>query len=206
MHIIDSHFHWRPRSMLEWACKAKGYPRAERDGKGGYVWMIREGYVGEHPQGPSGLGSARRHARAYGRARPSGRRRLHHRSALGLFFRAAAGSRPRCRDAVERGDGGGAAPVSRPVLGHRGGAAEGHQGGDRGARSRGQQARPDAAPICPAASAPIRASTRSGSGRSTSAPSSSAFRCSCIRPTRSSRTFSKATTTRCTSASAASSR
>jgi aminocarboxymuconate-semialdehyde decarboxylase len=44
MHIIDSHFHWRPISMLEWACKAKGYPRAERDGKGGYIWTIREGY------------------------------------------------------------------------------------------------------------------------------------------------------------------
>ncbi len=44
MHIIDSHFHWRPRSMLDWACKAKGYPRAERDGNGGYIWMIREGY------------------------------------------------------------------------------------------------------------------------------------------------------------------
>ena len=44
MHIIDSHFHWRPRSLLEWACKSKGYPRAERDGQGGYVWMIREGY------------------------------------------------------------------------------------------------------------------------------------------------------------------
>ncbi len=45
MHIIDSHFHWRPRSLLEEACKAKGYPRAERDGKGGYNWWIREGYV-----------------------------------------------------------------------------------------------------------------------------------------------------------------
>jgi aminocarboxymuconate-semialdehyde decarboxylase len=44
MHIIDSHFHWRPRSLLEHACKAKGFPRAERDGKGGYVWWIREGY------------------------------------------------------------------------------------------------------------------------------------------------------------------
>jgi aminocarboxymuconate-semialdehyde decarboxylase len=44
MRIIDSHFHWRPRSLLEEACKAKGYPRAERDGKGGYVWHIREGY------------------------------------------------------------------------------------------------------------------------------------------------------------------
>ncbi len=45
MHIIDSHFHWRPRSVLEEACKAKGDPRAERDGKGGYNWFIREGYV-----------------------------------------------------------------------------------------------------------------------------------------------------------------
>ena len=45
MHIIDSHFHWRPISMLEWACKAKGYPRAERDGKGGYIWKIREDYT-----------------------------------------------------------------------------------------------------------------------------------------------------------------
>jgi len=45
MRIIDSHFHWRPRSVLEEACKAKGYPRAERDGKGGYNWWIREGYV-----------------------------------------------------------------------------------------------------------------------------------------------------------------
>ena len=25
MHIIDSHFHWRPRSLLEEACKAKGF-------------------------------------------------------------------------------------------------------------------------------------------------------------------------------------
>jgi hypothetical protein len=45
MHIIDSHFHWRPRSVLDWACKSKGFPRAERDGKGGYNWFIREGYV-----------------------------------------------------------------------------------------------------------------------------------------------------------------
>jgi aminocarboxymuconate-semialdehyde decarboxylase len=36
MHIIDSHFHWWPRSVFEDLCKRKGYPRAERDGKGGY--------------------------------------------------------------------------------------------------------------------------------------------------------------------------
>jgi aminocarboxymuconate-semialdehyde decarboxylase len=45
MRIIDSHFHWRPRSLLEEACKSKEYPRAERDGKGGYIWKIREDYV-----------------------------------------------------------------------------------------------------------------------------------------------------------------
>jgi len=45
MRIIDSHFHWRPRSLLEEACKSKGYPRAQRDGKGGYIWQIREDYV-----------------------------------------------------------------------------------------------------------------------------------------------------------------
>ncbi|MCC6889589.1 MAG: amidohydrolase family protein [Hyphomicrobiales bacterium] len=44
MHIIDSHFHWRPISLLDEACKSKGYPRAERDGQGGYIWKIREGY------------------------------------------------------------------------------------------------------------------------------------------------------------------
>jgi aminocarboxymuconate-semialdehyde decarboxylase len=54
MHIIDSHFHWRPRSLLEEACKAKGYPRAERDGKGGYRWFILEGYsVNVRPNHPA---------------------------------------------------------------------------------------------------------------------------------------------------------
>ena len=45
MHIIDSHFHWRPISMLEEGCKASGYPRVERDGKGGYHWYVREDYM-----------------------------------------------------------------------------------------------------------------------------------------------------------------
>ena len=45
MHIIDSHFHWRPISLLEAACKSRDYPRAERDGKGGYIWKIREDYA-----------------------------------------------------------------------------------------------------------------------------------------------------------------
>lgn len=42
MHIIDSHFHWWPRSIWERLCKRKGYPRAEPDGKGGYRYLRRE--------------------------------------------------------------------------------------------------------------------------------------------------------------------
>jgi aminocarboxymuconate-semialdehyde decarboxylase len=36
MHIIDSHFHWWPRSVLEQLCKRKSYPRCEVNGRGGY--------------------------------------------------------------------------------------------------------------------------------------------------------------------------
>ena len=37
MRIVDSHFHWYPRSVLEMVCKqTAGYPRATPDGKGGY--------------------------------------------------------------------------------------------------------------------------------------------------------------------------
>jgi aminocarboxymuconate-semialdehyde decarboxylase len=47
MRIIDSHFHWWPRSIFEQLCKRGGnYPRAERNGRGGY------NYVGE-PGRPS---------------------------------------------------------------------------------------------------------------------------------------------------------
>jgi len=42
MHIIDSHFHWWPRSIWEQLCKRKGYPRAEPDGKGGYRYLRQE--------------------------------------------------------------------------------------------------------------------------------------------------------------------
>jgi aminocarboxymuconate-semialdehyde decarboxylase len=36
MKIIESHFHWWPRSIFEDLCDRPGYPRAERDGNGGY--------------------------------------------------------------------------------------------------------------------------------------------------------------------------
>ena len=38
MHIIDSHFHWWPRSVLEQFCKRKDFPRAERNARGGYSY------------------------------------------------------------------------------------------------------------------------------------------------------------------------
>lgn len=37
MRVIDSHFHWWPRSVFEELCNRKtGYPRAQSNGKGGY--------------------------------------------------------------------------------------------------------------------------------------------------------------------------
>lgn len=38
MRIVDSHFHWWPRSIFEALCERKGYPRAERNNKGGYTY------------------------------------------------------------------------------------------------------------------------------------------------------------------------
>jgi aminocarboxymuconate-semialdehyde decarboxylase len=39
MHIIDSHFHWWPRSVLEQFCKRKDFPRAARNARGGYSYQ-----------------------------------------------------------------------------------------------------------------------------------------------------------------------
>ncbi len=41
MHIIDSHFHWWPRSIFDKLCKRKDYPRAAVNTKGGYDYMRR---------------------------------------------------------------------------------------------------------------------------------------------------------------------
>ena len=43
MRIIDSHFHWWPRSIFEQLCKRTTYPRAERNGRGGYNYVGHEG-------------------------------------------------------------------------------------------------------------------------------------------------------------------
>jgi aminocarboxymuconate-semialdehyde decarboxylase len=41
MNVVDSHFHWWPRSIFEALCKRPGYPRAEPDGKGGFNYFRR---------------------------------------------------------------------------------------------------------------------------------------------------------------------
>ena len=43
MHIIDSHFHWWPRSVSDRLCKRKSYPRAEVNGRGGYTYYRQDG-------------------------------------------------------------------------------------------------------------------------------------------------------------------
>jgi aminocarboxymuconate-semialdehyde decarboxylase len=43
MRIIDSHFHWWPRSIFEALCKRKDYPRAEPNRRGGYDYLRRTG-------------------------------------------------------------------------------------------------------------------------------------------------------------------
>jgi aminocarboxymuconate-semialdehyde decarboxylase len=43
MRIIDSHFHWWPREVFEQLSKRSGYPRAERNNRGGYNYLGHEG-------------------------------------------------------------------------------------------------------------------------------------------------------------------
>lgn len=47
MHIIDSHFHWWPRSVFDKLCARKDYPRAVVNGRGGYDYIRRAG-SGQH--------------------------------------------------------------------------------------------------------------------------------------------------------------
>ncbi len=43
MRIIDSHFHWWPRSVSDRLCKRKSYPRAELNDLGGYTYLRQDG-------------------------------------------------------------------------------------------------------------------------------------------------------------------
>src|SRR5215471_2888947 len=43
MHIIDSHFHWWPRSVSEALGKRRSYPRAHVNDRGGYTYLRQDG-------------------------------------------------------------------------------------------------------------------------------------------------------------------
>jgi aminocarboxymuconate-semialdehyde decarboxylase len=43
MRIVDSHFHWWPRSIFDRLCKRKAYPRAEVNDIGGYAYWRHAG-------------------------------------------------------------------------------------------------------------------------------------------------------------------
>lgn len=43
MHIIDSHFHWWPRSVSDTLCKRKSYPHAAINNRGGHTYLRQDG-------------------------------------------------------------------------------------------------------------------------------------------------------------------
>ncbi len=49
MRILDSHFHYWPRVFWEHLCSKTTYPRAERDGKGGYRYWRHAGATTMNP-------------------------------------------------------------------------------------------------------------------------------------------------------------
>ena len=198
MHIIDSHFHWWPRSIFDKLCKRKGYPDARGSTSAAATTTCAAPTAAQHLNSWAEWFDLDKQFEHMDRPRPPGRRGLLDRAVLGLLLRHAGRGRPRLRHHVERGDGGRAEEISRPAVGERGGAAAGHARRHRGARRRGQPARPDGRQ--PAGQRRRRPAHRRRAARAVlrARARSSACRCSCIRPTRSSRTCSTATTARCT--------
>jgi aminocarboxymuconate-semialdehyde decarboxylase len=43
MHIIDSHFHYRPRAFFDYLCKRNGYPYCRTNDIGGFTYWRKEG-------------------------------------------------------------------------------------------------------------------------------------------------------------------
>ena len=55
MHIIDSHFHWWPRSIFDKLCKRTEFPKARVNKRGGYDYMRRQRRAASiSTPGPSG--------------------------------------------------------------------------------------------------------------------------------------------------------
>ena len=43
MRIVDSHFHWWPKSVFEALCKRTSFPKASSDGRGNYSYFRQLG-------------------------------------------------------------------------------------------------------------------------------------------------------------------
>ena len=52
MRIVDSHFHWWPRKVMEEVCKRKTFPYAEPNEKGGFTYWFRDGKTAKFNLGP----------------------------------------------------------------------------------------------------------------------------------------------------------
>ncbi len=138
MHIIDSHFHWWPRSVSDRLCRRKSYPRAEVNGRGGYTYYRQDGgdYIlnswaewfdlDKQLEHMDGLGHQVDVVCSIG--------------PLSVYFSDLPAEEGRdARHPLERGDGGRAAQISRPAVGERGGAAGRHENRHRGAGRRGRR-------------------------------------------------------------------
>src|SRR6185437_15523228 len=129
MRIVDSHFHWRPRSVLERICKRKDFPVAAPNSKGGYVYRRRES-----GRPLSNVGGEWFDLDAL----------LAHLDSLGHDFEVVCSIGPFsvAFSDFEAEDGGDAEKAPRPFPRHRRSAAGRHQGRDRGDGARGPSARP----------------------------------------------------------------
>ncbi len=52
MRIVDSHFHWWPRKVMEEVCKRTTFPYAEPNEKGGFTYWFRDGKTAKFNLGP----------------------------------------------------------------------------------------------------------------------------------------------------------
>ena len=126
MRIINSHFHWLPKSCFETLAKRTGFPRAEWNARGGYT------YIGASDRGATVASWAEWYDLD---------RQFEHMDGLGhqvdvvcsmgpfsIYSVGLAGcGRTRRGAAMERGDGGGTTEISGTAVGQCGGAAAGYQ-------------------------------------------------------------------------------
>ena len=142
MHIIDSHFHWWPRSIFEKLCKRQDFPKARVNKRGGYDYMRRT-ESGQHLNSWAewfDLDKQFEYMDSLGH-------RVDVVCSIGPFS-VSFSDMP-----VEEGRdyaimwneemAGAQKKYPGPALGQRRGAAAGHPRRHRGARRRGEPARPD---------------------------------------------------------------